>query len=72
MTDFTFGGGTVVETKNPLIAELLRSPVQVVAIGLPGFAEELRLAAVPVVQLDWAPPAIADPRVRALLAKLSS
>ena len=24
-----------------------------------------------VLQLDWAPPAIADPRIRALLAKLS-
>jgi hypothetical protein len=62
----------VVESKNPRIAELLRSQVQIVAIGLAGFAEELRLADVPVVQLDWAPPAIADPWVRALLAKLSS
>jgi FdrA protein len=54
------------------IAALLRSQVRVVNIGLPGFAEELRRAGVTVVQLDWAPPAVANPRLRALLAKLSS
>ena len=52
------------------IAALLRTP-RVVNIGLPAFADELRAAAIPVVQLDWAPPVIADPRIRALLAKLS-
>lgn len=53
------------------IAALLQAPPRIVAIGLPVFAEELRSAGVPVLQLDWAPPAIADPRIRALLAKLS-
>jgi FdrA protein len=57
---------------NPQIAALLRSEVRVVNIGLAGFAEEMRQAGVPVVQLDWAPPALADPRLRGLLAKLSS
>jgi hypothetical protein len=52
------------------IAALLRTP-RIVNIGLPAFADELRAAAIPVVQLDWAPPVIADPRIRALLAKLS-
>lgn len=58
--------------KNPQIAALLRSQVRVVNVGLAGFAEELRAVDVPVVQIDWAPPAVADPRIRALLAKLSS
>jgi hypothetical protein len=53
------------------IAALLQTPPRIVNIGLPAFADELRAAGIPVVQLDWAPPAIADPRIRALLAKLS-
>jgi hypothetical protein len=62
----------VVVIKSPRIAALLHGQVKVVNIGLPGFADELRAASVPVIQLDWAPPVIADPRTRALLAKLSS
>jgi hypothetical protein len=53
------------------IAALLQAPPRIVNIGLPAFADELKAAGIPVVQLDWAPPAIADPRIRALLAKLS-
>ena len=54
------------------IAALLRGEVRVVNIGLDGFAEELRRAGVPVIALDWRPPAVTDPRIRRLLAKLSS
>ena len=57
-------------TSHP-VTSLLQAPPRVVNIGLPAFAEELRAAGIPVVQLDWAPPVIADPRIRALLAKLS-
>jgi len=53
------------------IAALLREQPRIVNIGLPAFAEELAAAKVQVLQLDWAPPAIADPRIRALLAKLT-
>jgi hypothetical protein len=53
------------------IAALLRGDVRVINIGLESFAEELRRAGVAVVQLDWRPPAVADPRIRRLLAKLS-
>jgi hypothetical protein len=53
------------------VAALLQAPPRVVNIGLPAFAEELRAAGIPALQLDWAPPVIADPRIRALLAKLS-
>ena len=59
-------------SKSPHIAALLGGEVQVVNTGLAGFAEELRAAGVKAVQLDWAPPAVADPRLRRLLAKLSS
>ncbi len=57
-------------TTAPRIADLLQAPPRVINIGLPVFAEELQEAAIPVVQLDWRPP-VADPRIRALLAKLS-
>jgi hypothetical protein len=53
------------------IASLLKAPPRVLNIGLAAFADELRAAEIPVLQLDWEPPAIADPRIRALLAKLS-
>ena len=53
------------------IVSLLQAPPRVVNIGLPEFAEELRTAEIAVLQLGWAPPAVADPRIRALLAKLS-
>jgi len=54
------------------IAALLQAPPHVINIGLPEFAAELTAAGIAVLQLDWAPPVIADPRIRALLAKLSS
>ena len=57
--------------KSPRIAALLQAPPRIVNIGLPAFAEELAAAKIAVLQLDWAPPAIADPRIRALLAKLT-
>jgi hypothetical protein len=62
---------TVRPTAPSPIASLLQAPPRVVNIGLPEFAEELRTAGIAVLQLDWAPPAVADPRIRALLAKLS-
>ena len=71
-----FAGVTITEeahemTSPPRIAALLREQPRVLNIGLPAFAEELAAAKVQVLQLDWAPPAIADPRIRALLAKLT-
>jgi len=57
-------------TTAPRIAALLEAPPRVINIGLPVFADELRAAQIPVVQLDWRPP-VTDPRIRALLAKLS-
>ncbi|MDA1001497.1 MAG: fdrA domain protein [bacterium] len=47
-------------------------PLQVVNIGLEMFAEELRADGVPVVQVDWRPPAGGNPRVAELLRRLDA
>ncbi len=52
--------------------QLLSSSLKVVNIGLAGFAEDLARRGVPVVQLDWSPPAKGDPRLAALVAKLGA
>lgn len=44
--------------------------VRVINIGLVGFADDLRAENVPVIQLDWRPPAGGDARLAALLADL--
>lgn len=49
---------------------LLSEQVSVVNIGLEGFANDLTAARIPVVNLDWTPPAGGDPKMAALLAKL--
>jgi hypothetical protein len=51
------------------LEHLLREPLQVINIGLEVFAESLEAQDVPVVQVDWRPPA-GDARVAALLARL--
>jgi FdrA protein len=51
-------------------ARLLTGKVSVVNVGLEGFATELRNAGVPVVQVQWSPPAGGDARLAALLGKL--
>lgn len=54
------------------VDQLLNSPLKIVNIGLAGFADDLKRRGVPVVQLDWAPPAKGDPRLAALLARLNT
>ena len=49
---------------------LLGRPLSVINIGLDVFALELQAAGVPVVHVDWRPPAGGDPRLLALLARL--
>ncbi len=49
---------------------LLTEPVRVINIGLEGFAKELEAQAVPVVHVQWQPPAGGDEKLAALLAKL--
>ncbi len=52
------------------VAALLAGPLRVIAVGLEAFAEELAAAGVPVVPVDWRPPAGGDRRLLALLAAL--
>jgi FdrA protein len=49
---------------------LLGRPLAVINVGLEVFAEELAADGVPVVHLDWRPPA-GGPRVAAILARLA-
>jgi FdrA protein len=56
----------------PEIKKLLEEPLKVVNIGLEGFARELKLQGVEVIQVDWAPPAGGDPKLADLLSKLGS
>ncbi len=49
---------------------IFAEPLQVINIGVEGFAEDLRAAGVEVVQLDWRPPTGGDARLASLLARL--
>jgi FdrA protein len=51
--------------------KLLQSKIEVVNIGLPLFAEALAGQDIPVVQVDWTPPAGGDERLIELLDRLS-
>ena len=52
------------------MSALLEGPPRVVNIGLALFARELERLGVSRVHVDWRPPAGADPRLTALLARL--
>ena len=52
------------------VDKLLQSKVRVVNIGLRGFATDMTNCKVPVVQVDWSPPAVTNPKISSLLAKL--
>jgi Protein of unknown function (DUF1116) len=58
--------------QQPSPDRLFTAPLGVVNIGLPGFGNELAGLGVPVVQLDWSPPAGGDPDLAALLVHLAS
>jgi hypothetical protein len=60
------------EAKASGAAELLTSPVSVVNVGLEGFATELKTLGVPVVHVQWQPPAGGDAKLAALLGKLGT
>ena len=50
--------------------QLLHSEVRVINVGLRSFASDLSTCKVEVVHVDWSPPAVRDPRIASLLAKL--
>ncbi len=51
---------------------LLDQPISVINVGLEGFATELKGLGVPVVHVQWSPPAGGDAKLAALLAKLGT
>lgn len=51
-------------------APLLGGPLAVVNLGLDVFAENLEQEKVPVVRVDWRPPAGGDERLARILDKL--
>lgn len=51
-------------------AQLLTRPLAVVNVGLAAFADDLREAGVPVVDVQWTPPAGGDAKLADLLSKL--
>ena len=52
------------------LSKLFKSTVSVINVGLPSFAQELKQQGVPVVDLDWRPPAGGNPKLIALLDKV--
>lgn len=52
--------------------DLLVMPLTVINIGLDEFARDLELQDVPVVNVDWSPPAGGDPKLADLLSKLGT
>ena len=53
------------------IGALFDAEVRVVNMGIESFALELEQLGVPVIHVQWAPPANGDPRRAALLAQLA-
>ena len=51
---------------------LLDGPLNVINIGLEGFAHELDAQGVAVTQVEWTPPAGGDAKLADLLSKLGS
>jgi FdrA protein len=49
---------------------LLTQPIKVINVGLEGFANELAGQNVPVLQVQWTPPAGGNPKLAELLSKL--
>ena len=59
------------ENKNNT-AELISKPLNVINIGLEGFASELKQQDVSVSHVEWSPPAGGDPKISNLLSKLGT
>jgi hypothetical protein len=53
-----------------VIGDLFARELRVINCGLEGFAQELEQLRVPVIHVEWSPPAGGDPRKAALLTAL--
>ena len=54
------------------ISDLINKPLNVVNIGLEGFAQELKQQSIAVIHVEWSPPAGGNPKIAALLSKLGT
>lgn len=52
--------------------DILKQPIKVINVGLEGFAGELGAQGVPVVHIQWSPPAGGNPKLADLLSKLGA
>lgn len=57
---------------NEKTRDLLTKPLNVVNVGLQGFAEELEQQNVSVTHVEWSPPGGGDPKIAGLLSKLGT
>ena len=60
------------EAKKNNVENLLNARLAVINIGLEGFADELAAQGIPVVHVEWSPPAGGDVDLAKLLAKLGA
>ena len=58
------------ETPKP-VEQVLNGELRVINVGVTLFAEQLADQGVPVVQVDWRPPAGGDERLVAVLGRLT-
>jgi FdrA protein len=54
------------------VADLISKPLNIVNIGLEGFAQELKQQSIAVTHVEWSPPAGGNPKIAALLLKLGT
>jgi len=52
------------------VDKLLRTGVRVINVGLHEFAHNLADCEAKVIEVDWSPPAVTDPKILELLTKL--
>ncbi len=52
------------------IRKLFSQSVKVINIGLPSFAEDLKNQGIPVVHVDWRPPAGGNKKIQDLLDRI--
>jgi hypothetical protein len=66
------GTGVIAGMTETRFSDLLDSPLEVINVGLEGFAEELLADGGEVVHVDWSPPAGGDVEMAKLLSKLGA
>ncbi len=61
---------TPASTIKPIDLAVLQNPLEAINIGLESFSENLKLQGVPVVQVDWRPPAGGNEKLMGILARM--